>query len=77
MAPKNVAAINIDDTTIHTALNIPTVTFGKTLLPPNDKIKSSLRNRFSDLKVITINKIPIVSSDLLCFVHLRLNEKIK
>ena len=73
MAPTGVAAINIDGTTIHTALNIPVGHFGKTLPPLNDKMKSSLRNRLSDLKVI-IDEISMVSNDLLYYVHLRLNE---
>ena len=41
MAPTGVAAINIDGTTIHTALNIPLGSFGKNLPPLGDKMKSS------------------------------------
>ena len=41
MAPTGVAAINIDGTTIHTALNIPIGSFGKNLPPLGDKMKSS------------------------------------
>lgn len=37
-------------------------------------MKSSLRNRLSDLKVMIIDEISMVSSDLLFYVHLRLNE---
>ena len=74
MVPTSVAAINIDDTTIHTALNIPVGQFGKKLLPLNNKMKSSFRNRLSDLKVIIINEISMVSNDLRYYVDLRLNE---
>ena len=33
MAPTGVAAVNIDGTTIHTALDIPIGSFGKNLHP--------------------------------------------
>ena len=74
MAPTGAAAINIDGTTIHTALNMPVGHFGKTLPPLNDKMKSSLRSRLSDLKDIIIDEISMVSNDLLYYVHLRLSE---
>ena len=74
MAPTGVTAINIDGTTIHTALNIPIGSFGKNLPPLGDKMKSSLRNKLSDLKVIIVDEISMVSNDLLFYVHLRLNE---
>ena len=41
MAPTGVAAINIDGTTIHTALNIPVGHFGKNLPSLSDKIRST------------------------------------
>ena len=47
MAPTGVAAINIDGTTIHTALNIPVGSFGKNLPPLSVKMKSSLRNKLA------------------------------
>ena len=44
-------------------------------MPPlHDKMKYSLRNHLSDLKVIIIDKISMVSSELLSYVHLHLNE---
>ena len=55
MAPTGVAAINIDGTTIHTALNIPVGQFGKNLPGLSDKMKCNLRNRLADLKVIIID----------------------
>ena len=40
MAPTGVAAINIDETTMHTALNIPINLFGKIITPMRqDEIK--------------------------------------
>ena len=74
IAPIGAAAVNIDGTTIHTALNIPIGSFGKNVPPMGDKMKSSLRNKLSDLKVIIVDEISMVSNDLLFYVHLRLNE---
>ena len=73
MAPTGVATINIDGTTTHTAFNIPVGHFGSNLPPLSDKLKSSLRNRLSELKMIIIDEISMVSSNLLLYVHLRLN----
>ena len=74
MAPTRVAAINIDGTTVHTALNIPVGHFGKNLPSLSDKMRSTLRNRLADLKVIIIDEIPMVSNNLVYYIHLRLNE---
>ena len=75
MAPTGVAAIQVDGT-IHTALGIPVGHFGTKLPPLHDKMKCSLRNHLSDLKVIIIDEISMVSNELLLLfqVHLRLNE---
>ena len=61
-------------TTIHTALNIPINQFGKKLSPLSDKKRSSLRCKLSDLKVIIIDEMSMVSNDLLFHVHLHLTE---
>ena len=74
MAPTGVAAIQVDGTTIHTALGISVGHFGTKLPPLYDKMKYSSRNHLSDLKVIIIDKISMVSSELLSYVHLHLNE---
>ena len=74
MAPTGVAAIIIDGTTIHTALNIPVDHFGKNLPLLSDKMRRTLRNRLADLKVIIIDEISMVSNNLLYYIHLRLNE---
>ena len=73
MAPTGVAAINPDGTTIHTAFNIPVGHFGSNLPPLSDKIKSNLRNRLSELKIVIIDEMLMVSSNLLFYVRLRLN----
>lgn len=68
MTQTGVAAINIEGTTLHFALNISIGYFGKNLPLLTDKMKSSLINRQSDLKVIIIDKISMVSNDpvILC-----------
>ena len=57
MAPTGVATINIDGTAIHTALNIPVGYFGKSVPSLSDKMRSNLKNRLPDLKVIIIDEI--------------------
>ena len=74
IAPICVAAINIDDTTIHIVVNIPVHHFRKNVPSLSDKMKSTLRNRLSDLKVVIIDEISMVSNNLLYYIHLRLNE---
>ena len=75
MAPTGIAAIQVDGTTIHTGLGIPVGCFGTKLPLLHDKMKCNLRNHLSDLKVIIIDEISMVSNELLLFqVHLRLNE---
>ena len=64
----------MDGTTIHTALGIPVGHFGTKLPPLPDKMKCSLRNHLSDLRVIFIDEISMVSNELLFYVHLRLND---
>ena len=74
MALTGVAAIQVDGTTTHTALGIPVGHFGTKLPPLYDKMKCSLKNHLSDLKVIIIDEISMVSNELLFYVHLRVNE---
>ena len=74
MAPTGVAAINIDGTTVPTDFNIPVGHFGSNLPPRSDKMKSILRNRLSELKIIIIDEISMIFNNLLFYEHLRLNE---
>ena len=46
----------------------------KIFAPLSDKMRSRLRNKLSDLKVIITDEISIVSNDLLFHVHLWLTE---
>ena len=71
LAPTGVAAINIDGTTIHTALGI---NVGHKLYPLNDRQCGILRNKLSEIKFIIIDEISMVSSVLFYQVHQRLNE---
>ena len=73
MTQTGVAAINIEGTAIHSALDIPIGCFGESLLPATDKMKSSLRNRLSDL-IIIIHEISMVSKNLLFYAHIKLNK---
>ena len=50
MGPTGVVAIQIDSTTIHTALGIPVEYFGTKFPLLRDKMKHSLKNHLSDLK---------------------------
>ena len=64
MVPIGVAAIHIDSTTIHIALRKPVGIFEMKLTLFHDKKKCSLRNHFSDRKVIIIDGISMVSNEL-------------
>ncbi len=58
MAPAGVAAINIDGTTIHTALAIPKES-GDNIKPMSDQKRTQIRFALSDLKLIIIDEISI------------------
>ena len=73
MTPTGVAAVNIDGNTIHTVLNKPIRSFDKNIPPEGNKKKSSLRIILSNLKVIIVDEISMVSNDLLIYVNFRLN----
>ena len=64
MVPIGVAAIHIDGTTIHTALRKPIRIFKTKLTLCHGKVKCSIRNHFSDSKVIIIDGISMVSNEL-------------
>lgn len=74
LALTAVAAVNIDGTTIHSALHTPVGYFGRNLPDLRDKIKSSLTNKYAELKVLVIVEISMVSIDLLFNIHLSLVE---
>ena len=57
LAPTGVAAININGTTINSALKIPVGRFEKNVPQLSDKLRSSLRNKLSELQVIIIDEV--------------------
>ena len=62
LAPADVAAINIDGTTIHTGLGIPVGYFGKNMTRLTDKMRSSLRHKLRELRALIIYEISMVSN---------------
>ena len=73
MAPTGVAAININGTTIHTALAIPKES-GDNLPPLSDQKRTQIRIALSDLKLVIIDEISMVSNTTLLHIHQRLKE---
>ena len=71
LAPTGVAAINIDGTTIHSGLGINCN--GK-FYPLKDKQKTILCNKLSEVQLIIIDEISMVSRKLFFQVHKRLIE---
>ena len=53
--------VNINRTTIHSGLGIKP---GTKLLGSNDKSKVDLRNRLSEVKLLIIDELSMVTSDL-------------
>ena len=73
MAPTGVAAINIDGTTINTALAIPKET-DDNLRALSDQKKTQMRMLLADLKLIIIDEISMVANTTLLHIHQRLKE---
>ena len=71
LAPTGVAAINFNGTTIHSSLGI---NVGSKLYPLNDEQRAALRNKLSEVRLIIIDEISMVSSVLFYQVNQRLNE---
>ena len=74
LAPIGVAAINVDGTTIHSALGIPVNCKTQTLPKLSDAKRSELRNLYSEIEVIIIDEISMVSNITLTHIHQRLCE---
>ena len=70
MAPTGVAAININGTTIHTAVSIPKES-GDMLKPMSDQKRTQL---ISQLKLIITDEISMVANTSLLNIHQRLKE---
>ena len=74
IAPTGVAAVNIDGTTIHTALGLPCKKCGINLPRLSDKRRAALRNKLSEVSAVIIDEISMVSNYQLFHTHLRLCE---
>ncbi|XP_044169485.1 uncharacterized protein LOC114973474 [Acropora millepora] len=73
MAPTGVAAININGTTIHTALSIPKES-GDFAPKMSDQKRTQLRLTLSELKLIIVDEISMVANTTLLHIHQRLKE---
>ena len=71
MGPTGISAVNIGGTTIHSGLGIKP---GAKLLGLSDKMKASLRNKLAEVKMVTIDEFPMISSDLFFKINARLLE---
>ena len=69
--PTGISAVNIGGTTIRSDCGIKP---GTKLLGLNDKSKVGLRNRLSEVKLLTIDELSMVSSDLWTDIDSRLGE---
>ena len=74
LAPTGVAAVNINGTTIHSALGISIESRGLTLQKLSDTRRCKLRQDLSDVKALIIDEVSMVSNKLLLYVHQRLIE---
>ena len=73
MAPTGVAAININGTTVHTALAIPREC-GNNVPAMSDQRRTQMRLSLAELKLIIIDEISMVSNMGLLHIHQRLKE---
>ena len=73
-APTGVAAININETAINSGLSIPPYVNGYTLPRLSDSERGRLRNLYSEVLVVLIDEISMVSNICLLHIHKRLCE---
>ena len=71
MGLTGILAVNVGGTTIHSGLGINP---GPKLLDLSDKMKASLRNSLSEVRMVLIDELSMVSSDLFYQIHARLVE---
>ena len=74
LAPTGGAAINIGGNTINSCLAISKNMFGEHEGPLSDERKSALRTKLSNLKLLVIDEVSMVSSLMLKYIHERLKE---
>ena len=68
-APTGVAAINIDETTINSALELPGNLFENSVPALSDKFRSLLKAQLSNVKLLIIDEVSMVSSVMLLHIH--------
>ena len=66
LAPTGVPAININGNTIHSGLYIPC---RGNLLPLNNVNKAELRNKYSEVELVIIDEISMVSGKSFYQIH--------
>ena len=71
LGPTCISAVNIGRKIIHSGLRIKP---GVKLLGLSDKMKTSLRNALSEVKIVIIDEFSMVSSDLFFKINTRLLE---
>ena len=71
LVSAGVALVSLDGTTSHSALYMPVGYFRRNLRDLSNKMKSSLKNKYSELKVL-IDETSMISNDFLFDIHLRL-----
>ncbi|XP_066927647.1 ATP-dependent DNA helicase pif1-like [Clytia hemisphaerica] len=73
MAPTGVAAVNVAGSTINSVFSLPPgYEFSKHINKLHDSVRSSLQKRLSELQVIIIDEISMVSKYRLLHIHQRL-----
>ncbi|KAI5733727.1 hypothetical protein M8J76_015236 [Diaphorina citri] len=74
-APTGIAAFNVNGLTIHRLLQLP-VEHGQTpkYKPLSDQVLQVLRADLSDVKLLIIDEVSMISNVTLLFIHLRLTE---
>ena len=71
LGPTGISVVNIGGTTIHSGLGIKP---GIKLVGLNDKSKTALRNKLSEIKFLIIDELSMVSSNLWIDINSRLKE---
>ena len=74
LSPTGVAAININGTTINSELSIPPYLNGYTLPRLSDSERGRLKNLYSEVLVVLIDQISMVSNICLLYINKRLCE---
>ena len=69
LAPTGVAAININETTTNSVLSIPIYVNGYTLPRLSDLERARLHNLYSQVAVVLIDEISMVSNIRLFHIH--------